>query len=222
MMRLRYGENFAGSAQAIGYGESVDLGGVRVTFHPAGHVLGSAQIAVEADGLRDRRFRRLQERRPTRPARRSSWCRATSSSPRRLSRLPVFRHGDRRRRDRKAAAFGDGVSRARASGRRLFARQGAARHRAAAQGRLHAPIYLHGAMEKITAYYASRGIALGELRPVRGADQGGTRRHHRARAAVGAQAMSGRGGFPIRSPLSPPAGCGSAPARANTASHCRW
>jgi putative mRNA 3-end processing factor len=34
-----------------------------------------------------------------------------------------------------------------------------------------APIYLHGAMEKITRYYESRGIALGELRAVRGADK---------------------------------------------------
>src|ERR1700688_3709025 len=52
LMRLRYGENFAGSTQAIRYGESVRLGGAEVTFHPAGHVLGSAQIAVEANGLR--------------------------------------------------------------------------------------------------------------------------------------------------------------------------
>src|SRR5215831_18857329 len=52
LMRLRYGEGFAGSSQAIRYGESVDLGGVRVTLHPAGHVLGSAQVAVEANGLR--------------------------------------------------------------------------------------------------------------------------------------------------------------------------
>jgi putative mRNA 3-end processing factor len=40
-----------------------------------------------------------------------------------------------------------------------------------------APIYLHGAMEKITRYYESRGVALGELRPVRGmrkADLAGT------------------------------------------------
>src|SRR4051812_28244479 len=51
LMRLRYGENFAGSTQAIRYGESVTLGGVRATFHPAGHVLGSAQIAVSANGL---------------------------------------------------------------------------------------------------------------------------------------------------------------------------
>src|ERR1700758_4104551 len=52
LMRLRYGENFAGSTQAIRYGESVNLGGAKVTFHPAGHVLGSAQIAVEASDIR--------------------------------------------------------------------------------------------------------------------------------------------------------------------------
>jgi putative mRNA 3-end processing factor len=40
-----------------------------------------------------------------------------------------------------------------------------------------APIYLHGAMEKITHYYESRGVALGELRAVKGtkkADLAGT------------------------------------------------
>jgi len=52
LMRLRYGDTFAGSTQAIRYGESVNLGDAKVTFHPAGHVLGSAQIAVEANGLR--------------------------------------------------------------------------------------------------------------------------------------------------------------------------
>ena len=36
------------------------LGGVKVTFHPAGHVLGSAQIAVEPDGPARRRLGRLQ------------------------------------------------------------------------------------------------------------------------------------------------------------------
>src|SRR5213080_3527726 len=46
MMRLRYGDNFAGTTQAIAYGEETRLGDVRIKFHPAGHVLGSAQIAV--------------------------------------------------------------------------------------------------------------------------------------------------------------------------------
>src|SRR5215475_14193413 len=52
LMRLRYGDNFAGTTQAVRYGESVALDGTRISFHPAGHVLGSAQIKVEADGLR--------------------------------------------------------------------------------------------------------------------------------------------------------------------------
>ena len=52
MMRLRYGENFAGSTQAIAYGEPLRLGKTEVMFHPAGHVLGSAQICVAANGTR--------------------------------------------------------------------------------------------------------------------------------------------------------------------------
>src|SRR4051812_32170834 len=50
MMRLRYGDNFAGSTQAVAYGETVRLGDVSLTFRPAGHVLGSAQIAVSCAG----------------------------------------------------------------------------------------------------------------------------------------------------------------------------
>src|SRR5438128_8212612 len=49
LMRLRYGDNFAGSSQAIRYGESISLDGAKVTFYPAGHMLGSAQIAVAAN-----------------------------------------------------------------------------------------------------------------------------------------------------------------------------
>src|SRR5882757_1215416 len=52
LMRLRYGDDFAGSTQAVRYGETLGLDGVSVSFHPAGHVLGSAQILVARDGLR--------------------------------------------------------------------------------------------------------------------------------------------------------------------------
>ena len=38
------------NAQAIAYGTALRIGGVTVTFHPAGHVPGSAQIAVNRDG----------------------------------------------------------------------------------------------------------------------------------------------------------------------------
>src|SRR6201989_2725597 len=52
LMRLRYGPNSAGSVQAIRYGEEIRLGDTDVSFHPAGHVLGSAQIKVAAEDCR--------------------------------------------------------------------------------------------------------------------------------------------------------------------------
>lgn len=36
--------------QTVRYGERIDMGGVGVSYHPAGHVPGSAQIRVEKDG----------------------------------------------------------------------------------------------------------------------------------------------------------------------------
>src|SRR5271156_6763239 len=52
MMRLRYGDNFAATTQASAYGEEIKLGDVTVKFHPAGHVLGSAQIEVTCKDTR--------------------------------------------------------------------------------------------------------------------------------------------------------------------------
>src|SRR2546429_4709512 len=46
MMRLRYGANFAGSAQAEGHGEKLKLGSVAVSFHSAGPLPGPAPIFV--------------------------------------------------------------------------------------------------------------------------------------------------------------------------------
>ena len=46
LMRLR----LRGSPQVTGleFGEQVELGDVKVSFHPAGHILGSAQVRVGA------------------------------------------------------------------------------------------------------------------------------------------------------------------------------
>ncbi len=38
------------SIEAVPYGESIRLGDATVSFHPSGHVLGSAQIRIEAGG----------------------------------------------------------------------------------------------------------------------------------------------------------------------------
>lgn len=52
IMASRLGAGFAGSRQPAAYGETIAINGVDVTFIPAGHVLGSAQILLEAKGLR--------------------------------------------------------------------------------------------------------------------------------------------------------------------------
>src|SRR4029077_12015800 len=41
LMRLRYGDNFAGSTQAAAYGESLELGGAKGGFLPPRPLLGS-------------------------------------------------------------------------------------------------------------------------------------------------------------------------------------
>jgi putative mRNA 3-end processing factor len=168
LMRLRYGENFAGSTQAVGYGETVGLDGVRVTFHPAGHVLGSAQIAVEANGLRivaSGDYKNVAD--PT--------C-----SPFELVRcdvfiteatfgLPVFRHGDP---DAEIAKLLRSVALFPERAHLVGAYSLGKAQRVIALIRMAGydkPIYLHGALEASTRYYEGRGIAFGDLRSVRGA-----------------------------------------------------
>ncbi len=45
LLRRRFGSEAV--IESVPYGEPLTLGGVRVSFHPAGHVLGSAQIRIE-------------------------------------------------------------------------------------------------------------------------------------------------------------------------------
>jgi putative mRNA 3-end processing factor len=168
LMRLRYGDDFAGTTQAARYGEPIDLGGVTVSFHPAGHVLGSAQIAVEADGLRivaSGDYKNAPD--PTCAPFELVPCDVFITEA--TFALPVFRHGDPAEEIEKllhsVAIFPD---RAHLVGAYSL---GKAQRVIALlrQAGYVAPIYLHGAMEKISRYYESRGIALGELRLARGA-----------------------------------------------------
>lgn len=48
LLRARMGED--ASIQTLGYGESITIGDARVSLHPAGHILGSAQVRIEAGG----------------------------------------------------------------------------------------------------------------------------------------------------------------------------
>src|SRR6202023_1448675 len=170
LMRLRYGENFAGSTQAAAYGESVALGDAKVTFHPAGHVLGSAQIAVEADGLRvvaSGDYKNVAD--PTCAPFELVPCDVFITEA--TFALPVFRHGEPSGEIAKllhsVALFPE---RAHLVGAYSL---GKAQRVIALirQAGYDKPIYLHCALESMTRYYAARQDIqdLGELRLVRGA-----------------------------------------------------
>lgn len=167
MMRLRYGENFAGSMQAIRYGEEIRLGDVKVKFHPAGHVLGSAQIAVTAKDtciVASGDYKDAPD--PTCVPFELVPCDVFITEA--TFGLPVFRHGDAAFEVKKLlASVALFPERAHLVGayslgkaQRVIALLRQAGH--------DAPIYLHGAMEAITHYYQSRGVDLGELRPAMG------------------------------------------------------
>lgn len=164
IMALRYGADFAASTQAARLGETTTLGGVRVSFHPAGHVLGSAQIAVEKDGLRivaSGDYKRRHD--PTCQAFEPVACDVFITEA--TFALPVFRHPDDRgeiaRLIRSVAQFPERAHLVGAyslgKAQRVIALLRAAGH--------DGPIHIHGALEKLCAYYESRGIALGPLAP---------------------------------------------------------
>jgi len=170
LMRLRYGDNFAGSAQAIAYGKSLRIDGAKVTLHPAGHMLGSAQIAVEADGLRvvaSGDYKNIFD--PTCLPFQPIACDLFITEA--TFALPVFRHGNPDdeiakllhslalfpERAHLVGAYSLGKA------QRLIALLREAGH--------DGPIYLHGAMEKFTRYYEQRGIAFGDIRLARDADK---------------------------------------------------
>ena len=138
------------------------------SFHPAGHVLGSAQICVAANGTRvvaSGDYKDVAD--PTCAPFELIRCDAFITEA--TFGLPVFRHGDPRAEIAKllnsVALFPE---RAHLVGAYSL---GKAQRVIALirQAGYDKPIYLHGAMESITRYYVSRGIDLGELRAVRDA-----------------------------------------------------
>jgi len=171
IMRLRYGDNFAGKTQVVAYGETIKLDGVNISFHPAGHVLGSAQIKVERKGLRvvaSGDYKDASD--PTCLAFELVPCDVFITEA--TFGLPVFRHPDASdevgKLLRSVALFPE---RAHLVGAYSL---GKAQRVIALlrQAGYDKTIYLHGAMEKITGYYVSQGIELGPLELVRGAKKG--------------------------------------------------
>ncbi|MBE7211932.1 MAG: ligase-associated DNA damage response exonuclease, partial [Gluconacetobacter diazotrophicus] len=165
VMDTRMGEGRSGlSQQVLAPGETIDLGGVRVWLEPAGHVLGSTQVAMEWRGSRavvSGDYKRRPD--PTCAGFVPIPCDVFVSEA--TFGLPVFRHpdpaGEVRRLLDSVALF---PTRTHVVGcyalgkcQRLI--------RLLREAGWDRPIFLHGALMTVCRTYERLGVPLGDLRP---------------------------------------------------------
>ncbi|WP_309082532.1 ligase-associated DNA damage response exonuclease [Chelativorans sp.] len=171
IMGLRYGPDFARATQAANFGETVELNGVRVTFKPAGHVLGSAQICVEADGTRivasgDYKRSRDPTCAPLEPIPCDVFITEATFA------LPVFTHPD------ASHEIGQLLKSVRQFPERTHIvgayTLGKAQRVIALlrQAGYNDVVYIHGALQKLCDYYESAGVPLGFIQPATVEDRG--------------------------------------------------
>jgi putative mRNA 3-end processing factor len=173
IMAVRYGPQAQvdgnPGAIAMPYGTQIEIAGVRISFHSAGHVLGSAQIRLEYEG--DVVVVSGDYKRRADPS-----CAPFEVVPcdifitEATFALPVFRHPDTKNEMAKL------VARAAANPDRCVLVGAYALGKAQrvitelrAIG-YTAPLYIHGALEKLCTLYQSHGVDLGDIRPVAGVD----------------------------------------------------
>jgi putative mRNA 3-end processing factor len=165
VMRTRMGAERAGGVQQeLLYGESLKIKDITVSLHPAGHVLGSAQILLEYQGVKivvsgDYKRQPDPTCAPFEPIRCDVFVTEATFG------LPVFHH----------PAAGDEIARLLASVN-LFPERthvvgcyalGKCQRLIAELRRAgyDKPIYLHGAHIAVCETYRALGVELGELRP---------------------------------------------------------
>ncbi|WP_109807849.1 ligase-associated DNA damage response exonuclease [Sphingosinithalassobacter portus] len=168
IMGVRYG---AQSGVPVAYGETLRIGDVDVTYLPAGHVLGSAQILLEHRGERvivsgDYKRRPDPTCAPFEPVSCDVFITEATFG------LPVFRHPETHDEMDKLLA------RLRAEPERcvlLGAYALGKAQRVIAELRAMGfddPIYIHGALQRLCDLYGELGVDLGELRPATGVAKG--------------------------------------------------
>ncbi|ASV83688.1 putative exonuclease, DNA ligase-associated [Ochrobactrum quorumnocens] len=162
IMAIRYGADFAGSTQRAQLGETLTINGVRVSFQGAGHVLGSAQIAVEKDGTRivaSGDYKRAAD--PTCAPFEPIVCDVFITEA--TFALPVFRHPEA---SHEIAALLKSLvqfpERAHLVGAYSLGKAQRVIKLIRNAG-YDEPIYIHGGLQKLCDYYQSQGIELGQL-----------------------------------------------------------
>ena len=223
IMAVRYGDDFAGTTQAAGFGET-DRARRRQRHLPPGRPRARLGPDRRRGGrLPDRRLGRLQA--PPRPDLR----RLRAGALRRLHHRGDLRPAGLPPPDPRAEIAQAARTRSPSS---PSARISSASMRSARRSALIAPpprgrlrradLHPRRAAAALRLLRAS-GIDLGDMpgAVARATSARKLRRRDRARPALRLRRTLGRAASPIRSPPSPPAGCGCAPAPASAASSCR-
>ena len=164
IMALRYGADFTPSQRALDYGETLSLSGGQVSMASAGHVLGSAQIIIEVNNTRliaAGDYKRKAD--PTVQPFEVVPCDVFITEA--TFGLPVFRHPDPLGEIQKLldyqTAFPDRCvfvgAYALGKAQRVI--------KLLRQAGYEAPIYIHGALQKLCDFYQENGIDLGPLYP---------------------------------------------------------
>ncbi len=174
IMAERYGPQPGG--RPLGVGQAMTLGGIDISLHPAGHVLGSAQVRLARDGAvvvvsGDYKRRSDPTCAPFEPVPCDIFVTEATFA------LPVFRHPPADAEiERALAVLAANPERclligayALGKAQRVVALLRAAGH--------HAPVYLHGAMLRLMALYQAQGVDLGELHAVAGVPAAALRGH---------------------------------------------
>ena len=164
IMKTRYGADCARRFEPLPFGEKIEVDGVTISLHPAGHILGSAQVRLEYKGQRivvTGDYKRLQDR-TAQPFELVACDLLVTEA---TFGLPVFQHPDPAdeiaRFLRSVATYPERAhvigSYALGKAQRVIA--------LLRDGGYDAPIYLHGAMIRLCELYEAQGVPLGELRP---------------------------------------------------------
>ena len=167
LMKRRYGDDAARRWQEVAYGERVSMGAVTVSFHPAGHILGSAQILLET---REKRivvsgdYKRVPQDgiAAFEPVACDIFVTEATFG------LPVFQHpdplGEARKLTQSLAQFPNQshimAVYALGKAQRLISLVRKAGY--------DAPIYLHGSLVGMCEYHQAQGLDLGDLRKATG------------------------------------------------------
>ena len=158
--------------ESIEYGTEITIDGVRLSFHPAGHILGSSQVRIESRGeisVASGDYKRASD--PTCAPFEPQRCHAFITEA--TFALPIFRWDDpaetvadivewwdeMRQAGRPAVVFGYALGKA----QRLLAELAS---------RTDRPIYVHGALDDLLAIYGDAGVRLPETRRATDAPRG--------------------------------------------------